>query len=106
MKISKKFVVFSLGSLGAMLCAIALSPIGKDTLALLLNRAVLTDYFRNAGTGSIFLFIAAHMVANAIGVPGTILVVVGGAVYGLWWGTLWSVIGATMGAIAAFFLAR
>ncbi|MEO0886940.1 MAG: TVP38/TMEM64 family protein [Cyanobacteria bacterium J06648_10] len=106
MKISKKFVVFSLGSLGAMLCAIALSPIGKDTLALLLNRAVLTDYFRNAGTGSIFLFIAAHMVANAIGVPGTILVVVGGAVYGLWWGTLWSVIGATLGAIAAFFLAR
>ncbi|MGB3292717.1 MAG: TVP38/TMEM64 family protein, partial [Phormidesmis sp.] len=29
-----------------------------------------------------------------------------GAVYGRWWGTLWSVIGATSGAIAAFWLAR
>ena len=55
---------------------------------------------------SIGLFVLAHVVANAVGIPGTLLVVVGGAVYGLWWGTLWSVIGATLGAIAAFWLSR
>lgn len=81
-------------------------PISTEKLALLFNRTALTDYFNNAGSSSIYLFVATHIVANAIGVPGTLLVVVGGAVYGLWWGTLWSVIGATLGAIAAFLLAR
>ncbi|MEM9907583.1 MAG: TVP38/TMEM64 family protein [Cyanobacteria bacterium P01_D01_bin.44] len=51
-------------------------------------------------------FIGAHVVANAFGVPATLLVIVGGAVFGVFWGTIWSVIGATLGAIAAFWLAR
>ncbi len=51
-------------------------------------------------------FLCAHVVANAVGVPGTLLVAVGGAVYGLWWGTALSVMGATMGAVIAFWLAR
>ncbi len=83
-------------------------------LGLLFNRDALIQFFSTAhaqstassaalGTG---LFILAHIVANAVGVPGTVLVVVGGAVYGLWWGALCSVIGATMGAVVAFWIAR
>ncbi|MEM6435300.1 MAG: TVP38/TMEM64 family protein [Cyanobacteria bacterium P01_D01_bin.115] len=41
-----------------------------------------------------------------VGIPGTFLVLVGGAKFGLWWGSLWSLIGATVGAIAAFWVAR
>lgn len=83
------------------------------SLAILFNRQALIQFFSasgNNGAGpssfSIGLFILPHVVANAIGIPGTLLVIVGGAVYGLWWGTLWSVMGATLGAIAAFWLAR
>ena len=103
MKLSRKFWFFFFS---ALLLVIAGSLIGTEKLSLLFNRTALTDYFENAGSGSVYLFVGAHIIANAIGVPGTLLVVVGGAVYGLWWGTLWSVIGATLGAIAAFFLAR
>lgn len=58
------------------------------------------------GPWSVGLFILAHVLATVVGVPGTVLVVAGGAAFGLVWGTVWSVLGATMGAIAAFGLAR
>ncbi|WP_370623487.1 TVP38/TMEM64 family protein [cf. Phormidesmis sp. LEGE 11477] len=83
-----------------------LSMSGGHTLFVLFDRMALTDFFAAAGPSSIWLFVLAHVVANAVGVPGTLLVIVGGAVYGLWWGTLWSVAGASLGAIAAFCLAR
>ena len=51
-------------------------------------------------------FIGSHIIATAVGIPDTILVIVGGSVFGIFWGTVWSVIGATLGAIAAFWLAR
>jgi uncharacterized membrane protein YdjX (TVP38/TMEM64 family) len=40
------------------------------------------------------------------GLPGTLLVVSGGATFGLIWGTVLSTIGATLGAIVAFYMAR
>lgn len=79
---------------------------GGHTLFVLFDRMALTDFFEDAGHSSTGLFVLAHVMANAVGVPGTLLVIVGGAVYGLWWGTLWSVIGASLGAIAAFCVAR
>ena len=56
--------------------------------------------------GQVAGFIGLQIIATAVGVPGTVLVVVGGAVFGLFWGTLWSVIGASLGAVVAFCLAR
>ena len=83
------------------------------SLAILFDHQALVQFFSASEYDgmspshlSIGLFVLAHVVANAVGIPGTLLVVVGGAVYGLWWGTLWSVIGATLGAIAAFWLSR
>lgn len=82
-------------------------------LTILFNRQALIQFFSAGGANgdgpsglSIGLFLLAHIVANAVGIPGTLLVIVGGAAYGLWWGLLWSVIGATLGAIVAFWLAR
>lgn len=97
---------YVLVAITAAIGAIALSFIGWDRLLLLFDRMALTDFFENAGHKSVSFFIVAHIIANAVGIPGTLLVIVGGAVYGLWWGTVWSVIGATLGAIAAFWLAR
>lgn len=46
------------------------------------------------------------MLTAVLALPGTLLVIVGGAIFSLAWGTVWSVLGATLGAIAAFWLAR
>ncbi|NJL00443.1 MAG: TVP38/TMEM64 family protein [Spirulinaceae cyanobacterium RM2_2_10] len=51
-------------------------------------------------------FLFAYVVLTVLGMPGTILTLAGGAVFGLFWGTVWSVLGATAGAIAAFLTAR
>ena len=85
---------------------VCLSMGGGRSLSVLFDRTVLTESLAGAGRSSAGLFVLAHVVANAVGVPGTLLVIVGGAVYGLWWGALWSVIGASLGAIVAFWLAR
>lgn len=77
-----------------------------EPFLLLWDHAALIAYLNSLGTAKIVVFIGAHIVANAVGVPGTLLVIVGGAVFGVVWGTVWSVIGATLGAIAAFWLAR
>lgn len=78
----------------------------RDGLPLLLHQERLVQFLSCAGHWRSLAFIAAHVIATAVGVPGTILVIAGGAVFGLFWGTVWSVIGATLGAIAAFGLAR
>ncbi len=97
--------------LAAALVAIAINAAGWRSLAFIFDRSALIQFFSEAGDRgtsirSVGLFLLAHIAANAVGIPGTILVIVGGAVYGLWWGAVWSVIGATLGAIAAFWLAR
>lgn len=55
---------------------------------------------------TIAVFIALYTILTVIGVPGTILTIVGGILFGVSWGTFWSVIGATLGAIGAFWTAR
>jgi uncharacterized membrane protein YdjX (TVP38/TMEM64 family) len=39
-------------------------------------------------------------------VPGQVLAVVGGYLYGAWWGTLYNVVGIAIGSTAAFWLSR
>jgi len=51
-------------------------------------------------------FLAIHIVASLIFVPRTMLAVAAGAVFGLWMGTLWAVLGSVLGAVAGFLVAR
>jgi len=52
------------------------------------------------------VFIAIYTVVTIIGIPGTVLTIVGGYVFGLWYGTFISIISATLGALFAFWVAR
>ena len=52
------------------------------------------------------VFVALYAGATALAVPGTILTLAGGAVFGFWWGTLLNMLAANIGASAAFLLAR
>lgn len=89
-----------------LLVVAAIAPIGWPLARVLFDHQALTDLLHGAGNWQIPVFLGAHTLAASIGLPGTVLVVLGGALFGLVWGTLWSIIGATVGAVVAFWLAR
>lgn len=75
-------------------------------LKVLFDPLFLVEYLRQNQCCVIVPFIIAYTILTVVGIPGTVLTVAGGVVFGLWWGTLWSVIGATLGALGAFWTAR
>src|SRR5262249_39704886 len=52
------------------------------------------------------VFIAGYVVATVAFVPGLVLTLAAGAIFGLLRGTLYTFVGATLGASAAFLVAR
>ncbi|MEM6592695.1 MAG: TVP38/TMEM64 family protein, partial [Cyanobacteria bacterium P01_C01_bin.73] len=100
-KILKKRRFWLLVALG-----ISLAYWGPSTIHWITDHRQWIMALQGLGRWASVVFIAAHIVATACGIPGTVLVIAGGAVFGVAWGTLWSVIGATLGAIAAFSVAR
>ncbi len=52
------------------------------------------------------VFIGLYATATALAIPGTILTLAGGAVFGFAWGTVFNLAGANLGANAAFLIAR
>lgn len=53
-----------------------------------------------------FVFILLYSAGMLIGLPATLFTVAGGLIFGTWFGTLYNVIGATIGASGAFWIAR
>src|SRR5256712_12005728 len=51
-------------------------------------------------------FVGAYTLAAALDFSGLVLTLVGGAVFGFWWGALLNLLGANLGASAAFWVAR
>ncbi len=52
------------------------------------------------------VFVVLYATATAFAIPGSVLTIAGGAVFGFWWGALYNSIGANIGANAAFLLAK
>ena len=52
------------------------------------------------------IFIALYATATALAIPGTVLTLAGGALFGVWWGTLINWVAANIGANLAFAEAR
>ncbi len=75
-------------------------------LHLLFDHDFLAAWLEAMGYRAVIAFLLVYIIATVIGVPGTVLTLAGGIVFGLGWGSLWSVIGATGGAIGAFWVAR
>jgi len=51
-------------------------------------------------------FVAVYALATALNFSGLVLTLLGGAVFGFWWGSLLNTLGANLGANAAFWVAR
>ena len=52
------------------------------------------------------LFIVIYTLLTVVGIPGTVLTIVGGCLFGIWHGTVISIVSATLGALCAFWAAR
>jgi uncharacterized membrane protein YdjX (TVP38/TMEM64 family) len=72
----------------------------------LLQAARLENELGRFGPTAPLLFILLYAFATVLFVPGSILTVTGGALFGPIWGTLWNLTGATLGATIAFLIAR
>jgi uncharacterized membrane protein YdjX (TVP38/TMEM64 family) len=64
------------------------------------------QWVESLGVWGPVVFILGYAVAAVAFVPGSLLTLAAGAIFGLWKGTLYTLIGATLGASAAFLVAR
>jgi uncharacterized membrane protein YdjX (TVP38/TMEM64 family) len=68
--------------------------------------AALLDHVRDLGALAPLLFMLLYIVGTVGFVPGSILTLGGGAIFGLVWGSLYVSIAATIGATLAFLIGR
>lgn len=73
---------------------------GTDRVPDILRR------IEDMGAWAAIAYIGLYMIAAVAWVPGSILTLAAGALFGLGWGTLYTVIGATVGASLAFLVGR
>lgn len=71
-----------------------------------LDAAAVEAWVEQAGFWAPLLFMLAYAVATVFFLPGLVFTIAGGALFGPVWGTLFNLTGATVGAVAAFLVAR
>ena len=93
-----------LRALGALLLvgAVATALLYRDRLDV----AALEAWVNGAGAAAPLIFIGLYGLATVLFLPGAVLTLAGGALFGPLWGTLYNLIGATLGASLAFLIAR
>jgi uncharacterized membrane protein YdjX (TVP38/TMEM64 family) len=64
------------------------------------------DWVGRLGPWGAVIFIAVYVVATVLFIPGSVLTLGAGAVFGVAWGSVYVSIGSTLGATAAFLVGR
>ncbi len=72
----------------------------------LLTQEVLGSFLEAAGFWAPFIFMLIYTAGICLFVPGTLLTVLGAAIFGPYWGFLYVWVGAMAGASAAFWIGR
>lgn len=70
------------------------------------DAGALQAWVESAGAAGPLIFIAIYAAATVLFLPGAVVTLAGGALFGPVWGTLWNLSGATLGATLAFLIAR
>lgn len=73
---------------------------------MFLDRESLSSFLHASGRYREALFLGSFVVLTVLGIPGTVLAIAGGLMFGVVWGTCWAVVGATLGATIAFWFSR
>lgn len=68
--------------------------------------AALGSWVSGARVAGPLLFMGVYAAVTVLFIPGSVLTLAGGALFGPLWGTLYNLIGATLGAALAFLVAR
>ena len=66
----------------------------------------LKDWISSLGSLAPLVFIGTYAIATVFALPGSALTVLGGALFGSFWGVLYVLVGATIGATLAFLVSR
>ncbi|MGQ4556316.1 VTT domain-containing protein [Halobellus sp. GM3] len=79
----------------------------RRRLAFLTSASELREFIRGYGVWAPLVLIGLQTLQVVLApVPGQILAVVAGYLFGAWWGTLYNMIGITLGSAVAFWLSR
>lgn len=71
-----------------------------------LNAETLEQWLTNTGAAAPVLFMLIYTIGTVFFLPGSILTLLGGALFGPYWGTLYNLTSATLGAMLSFLIAR
>jgi uncharacterized membrane protein YdjX (TVP38/TMEM64 family) len=66
----------------------------------------LDRWLAGAGWKAPFLFMTIYAIATVLFLPGAVITLAGGALFGPLWGTLYNLVGATIGAALSFLVSR
>lgn len=66
----------------------------------------LLAWIERAGIAAPLVFVLLYALATVAFLPGALMTLAGGVLFGPFWGTLWNLTGATLGATLAFLAAR
>ncbi len=95
-----KYLLIAIAVLGIVLLCI------YTPLRAVFNPFLFKDFIQQYEGYIEIIFVGIYVVLTVIGVPGTVLTIVGGSLFGIWYGTIISIISATLGALFAFWAAR
>jgi len=100
MAMNSRFI--RIGLLLMLVAGIAVTVIYRDRFDI----AALERWIQEAGIWAPLLFMAVYAVAAVLFLPGSVLTLAGGALFGPVLGTFYNLTGATIGATLAFLIAR
>jgi uncharacterized membrane protein YdjX (TVP38/TMEM64 family) len=99
-KFKRIVLFFSSALLLALLIVATRSAYVQDVLRTLLMR------IEDLGWWGPVAFVATYNLATVLFVPGSVLTLGGGAIFGLWWGSVYVFAASTLGAVFAFAIGR
>ncbi|MEG3920437.1 TVP38/TMEM64 family protein [Microcoleus sp. T3_A4] len=99
-KFKRIVLFFSIALLLALLIVATRSAYVQDVLRSLLMR------IEDLGWWGPVAFVATYNLATVLFVPGSVLTLGGGAIFGLWWGSVYVFAASILGAVFAFAIGR
>jgi len=97
-----KSKLLRLALFAAVIAGIALVVFYREQLDAAQLEALLAD----AGAAAPLLFMLIYVLGTVFFLPGSVLTLLGGALFGPWWGTFYNLTAATIGAMLSFLAAR
>ena len=91
-----------IGLLAGLVIAIGFAVAFREEI----DPAALEAWIAGFGITGPLVFVAVYALASVLFLPGMVMTLAGGALFGPVWGTLINLLGATLGATAAFLVAR